>query len=214
MDFGWNKSGQDDQNNAPATVDPVKTTNSATPVVVAATTTPATTSAPWDLPKAESKPEAKSDDIVEEKGSDFANSKPDDSFDNDFTVDPSSIRDDEGIKEIEEKEAETAGDDVKIEVPSADEIKEEDTENETEDKAEEIIVEDKPVETEEPKMDVSADGKSLTELEKDITDKRDKVGKELADLQEKVSKFDGLLSKVQKMKDEEKNLIEEISSTL
>lgn len=206
MDFGWNKSGQDDQDDAPATVGTNKPTDSTTPAAV----TPTTTSETWGLPKAESKPETKSDNVVEEKGSDFANNKSDDSFDNDFTVDPASIRDDEGIEETDPKQAETAGDDVKIEVPSTEKIEAASAEEETE----EVITEDEPEETEEPKIDNSSDGKSLTDLEKDITDKRDKAGKELADLQEKVSKFDGLLSKVQKMKDEEKSLIQEISSTL
>ena len=55
---------------------------------------------------------------------------------------------------------------------------------------------------------------SLSDLEKKISAQKDEVNKKLADLQTQSTKFEDLLSKVQKMQVEEQSLIAEISSSL
>lgn len=205
MDFGWNKPASQAQNNSTQiTTDDVKT-----PVVdeTPAAAPAATPASSWDLPGENNNQESQGGMTVREKDLDFSTPKSDDSFDNDFSVDSSPLGSLAGNDAGNADEA--AQDKTEIELPPVEKLEED-----KDITIASIEAEDKPAAEIAQSTTLAASGKSLTDLESDISAKRDKVSKDLTDLQEKIKKFDDLLAKVQRMQDDEKNLIQEISSAL
>ncbi len=209
MDFGWNKPASQDQNNSTQ----VTTDDAKTPVVddTPAATPAATPASSWDLPGDNNKQDTQGGMTSSEEDLDFSASKSDDSFGNDFTVNPSTNTkqvEDNIPEEKDEKEA--SPEDDQAETPSIEKTEEDQIEavkTEIEEKSE-------PTEDDIQNAAPTNGGKSLTELENDILGQKNKVDKDLADLQTKATKLEELLSKIRKMQDEEKNLIQEISSAL
>lgn len=203
MDFGWNKpAGQAQDDSTPNTAN----TNASNTSGTSDTASSATPASSWDLPGNNNSNEP----VNIEKDSDFSNNKTDDSFSDEFTVDsPSATDKDDAVKVEEDNTDSVITDDAEEETPSATEADNSTEETKTVEEKNSSIIEESIQNT-----TPSADTKSLADLENDISAQRDKAGKDLADLQEKVSKFDDLLVKIRKMKDEEKSLIQEISSAL
>jgi len=207
MDLGWNKSGQQAQNNQTNST-PSAASTSAT-VTTPATAPASTPGSAWDLPGTKDGLDTRSDATVNEKNLDFSTNSRDDSFDEDSTSEtpPADSKAENDAVVTQDTDFETASpyktenEVIAQDKPEVEKVKE------VEEKAE-------PVEEDIPATNLSNTGKSLSELEKDISNKKDSADKELAVIQDKIKKFDDLLARIGKMKDEESSLIKEISSTL
>jgi hypothetical protein len=218
MDFGWNKPAGQAQNDSTQTT--ANTDNTSTDSTPAPATPAAAPSSSWDLPQENNKSESQGGITSTEKDLDFSTGKSDDSFGNDFTVDsasssePAEAEIDEGKDDDGDKDM-AASENTEIKIPSTEQTEEKDP---TEDKAEraEAETEEEAEPADEPTKIINSavNDKSLADLESDILAQKDKTDKDLADLQTKIGKLDELIEKVRKMQDEEKNLIQEISSAL
>jgi hypothetical protein len=146
-------------------------------------------------------------------GIDFTGHTKDDSFDDDFTPKSPSPEPaktapeapDEDEKEVDSSSAPDFG-----EAPTL--VPEPTTPSKDDDKESSETA--KPAEEKSSPALSSGGNKSLTDLENEIKEEKEKFAEELSKLQEKVSKLDNLLSKAQKMRDEEQTLIQEISTAL
>lgn len=210
MDFGWKKADEDATTSgqtATSVVTPKPDSQPASekkkedltgPLSVPSDVAPDSGKTIADLPTPE-----KSEPI-------FEMSKKDDSFSSEVTTDPSVT---DSLPQDSSSEASS----LSSGSPSDNDYRDPMTPSSIDANKDDEKIDEDTQEEKKPYIasnNISSTNGSLSDLEKKVSDQKETASKELSEIQSKVDKLDELNTKIQKMKDEEQSLIQEISSAL